>query len=84
MCLKEYIGEPILNPLISCPDMKTKYSIGITDLRHQLDHIISKGIHLFHENGNDPDNARLILILIKLREIELVGDGNKVIEVKII
>ena len=36
---KEYVGEPILNPFISYPDMKTKNSIGITVLRHQLDHI---------------------------------------------
>ena len=35
----EYVGEPILNPLISYPDMKTKYPIEIIDLRHQPDHI---------------------------------------------
>ena len=28
---KEYIGEPILNPFISYPDMKTKYPIEIRD-----------------------------------------------------
>ena len=28
---REYIGEPILNPFISYPDMKTKYGIGIRD-----------------------------------------------------
>ena len=39
---KEYFGEPLLNPLISYPDMKTKYSIGIIDLRHQPDHITPK------------------------------------------
>ena len=43
----EYIGEPILNPPISYPDMKTKYSIGIIDLRHQLDHIIPKNFNYF-------------------------------------
>ena len=36
---KEYIGEPILSPFISYPDMKTKYSIEIIELRHQSDHI---------------------------------------------
>ena len=60
---RDYIGEPILNPLISYPDMRTNYSIGITDLRHQLDHISSKGTQLFQESGTDPDNARLFLNL---------------------
>ena len=44
---KEYVGEPILNPLISYPDMKTKHPIGITDLRRQLDHITPKRIQIF-------------------------------------
>ena len=56
---KEYIGEPILNPLISYTDMKTKYPIGIIDLRHQSDHITPQKIQLIREYGTDPDNARL-------------------------
>ena len=36
---KDKIGEPILNPFIPYPDMKTKYPIEIIDLRHQPDHI---------------------------------------------
>ena len=35
--------------------MKTKYSIGIIDLRHQPDHIIPKKFQLFQENGTDPE-----------------------------
>ena len=31
---KEYVGEPLLNLLISYPDMETKYPIGIFDLGH--------------------------------------------------
>ena len=81
---KHYIGEPILNPLISYPDMKTKNPIEIIDLRHQSDHIIPKKIHIFHEYGTDPDNARLFLILIRRREIELISDGNKLIEIEVI
>ena len=81
---KEYIGEPILNPLISYTDMKTKYPIEIIDLRHQSDHITPKKIQLFHEYGTDPDNARLFLILIRRREVELISDGNKLIEVIVI
>ena len=81
---KEYIGEPILNPFISYTEMKTKYPIEIIDLRHQSDHITPKKIQLFHEYDTDPDIARLSLILIRRREIELISVGNKLIEVKVI
>ena len=59
---KESIGEPILNPFISYPDMKTKYPIRIIDLRHQPDHLIPKKTQVFLEYGTDPDNARLFFI----------------------
>ena len=39
---KEYIGEQLLSPFISYPDMKTKYPIEVIDLRHQADHITPK------------------------------------------
>ena len=81
---KEYIGEPILNPFISYLAVNTKYPIEIIDLRHQTDHITPKKIQLFHEYGTDPDNGRLFIILIRRREIELISDGNKLIEIKII
>ena len=81
---KEYIGEPILKSLISYLNMKTKYPIEIIDLRHQSDHITPKKFQIFHEYGTDPDNARLFLILIRRRETELISDGNKLIEVKVI
>ena len=80
---KEFIGEPILNPFISYRDMKTKYPIEILDLRHQPDYITPKKFQLFHEYGTDPDNARLFSNLIRRREIELISDGNKFIEVKV-
>ena len=81
---KEYIGEQLLSPFISYPDMKTKYPIEIIDLRHQADHITPKKIQLFLGYNADPDNARFYLILIRRREIELISDGNKLIEVKVI
>ena len=46
---KEYIGEQLMNPFISYPDMKTEYPIQIIDLRHQSDHITPKKIQLFQE-----------------------------------
>ena len=81
---KEYIGEQLMSPFISYPDMKTKYPIEIIDLRHQADYITPKKIQLFLEYGDDPDTARFFLILIRRREIELISDGNKLIEIKII
>ena len=41
---REYIGEPLLQSLISYTDMKTKYPIEIIDLRHQTDHITPEKI----------------------------------------
>ena len=64
--------------------MKTKYPIEIIDLRHQSDHITPIKIQLFHEYGTAPDNARLFDILIRRRENELLIDGNKLIDVKVI
>ena len=81
---REYTKEPILNPPISNPDKKTKNPIGTTDLRHQAYHITFKRIQLIQQHGTDPDNARLFLILINRREVELISDGSKLIEVKVI
>ena len=62
---KVYIGEELMSPFISYPDMKTKYPIEIIDLRHQSDHITPKKIQLFLEYGADPENARFFLILTR-------------------
>ena len=64
--------------------MKTKYPIEIIDLGHQSDHITAEKVQIFHEYGTDPDNARLFLILIRRREIEMISHRNKLIEVKVI
>ena len=81
---KEYVGEPIFHALISYPDLKTKNSIELIDLRHQPDHITRKKNQQFQEYGTDPDNAILSLLRFTRREIELLGDGNKLLEVKVI
>ena len=62
--------------------METKYPIGIIELRHQSDHTTPKKIQLFLEYSANPDNARLFLILSRRREIELISDGNKLMEIK--
>ena len=64
--------------------MKDKYPIQLIDLRFQADHITPKKIQLLEEYREDPNNARLYVILIRRREIELISDGKKLIEVKII
>ena len=64
--------------------METKYSTLILDFRHQPDHITPKKVQIVQEYGTDPDNARLFLILFRRREIKLISDGNKLIEVKVI
>ena len=63
--------------------MKTKNSLEIIGLRHQPDHKIPKKIQLFQEYGTDPNNARLFLILIRRRGIEMISNGNKLREVKV-
>ena len=55
---KDYIGEQLMSPFISYPDMKTKYPIEIIDLRHQSHHITPKKTQLLLEYGADPENAR--------------------------
>ena len=73
-----------MSPFISYPDMKTKYPIEILDLRRQSDHITPKKVQLFQEYSADPENANFYLIVIRGREVELISDGNKFIEVKVI
>ena len=64
--------------------MKIKYPIQVTDLTFQVDHIYPKKIQLFEEYRNAIVNGGLFVILIRRREIEMISDGNKLIEVKVI
>ena len=64
--------------------MKTKYPIQVIDLRFQVDNITPKKIHLFEEYRAAAANAKLYVILIRRREIEMISDRNKLIEVKVI
>ena len=81
---KKYIGEELVSPFISYPDIKTKYPIEILDLGHQPDHISPQKIQLIQEYSADTENAKFYLIIIRRREKELISDGKKLIEVKII
>ena len=84
MFFKEYVGEELLNTFASYPEIKSKYPIQVIDLRFQADHFTPKKIQLFEEYRENPSSARLFIILIRRREIELISDGNKLIEVKVI
>ena len=64
--------------------METKFSIEINYLGHQSDHITHEKFRLFQEYDADPENARLLLILLRRRAVELISDGNKLVEVKVI
>ena len=81
---REYVGEELLNPFISYPDMKDKYPIQVVDLRFQVDHITPKKIQLFEESRVDLADARIIVILIRRREMEMISDGNNLKEYKVI
>ena len=84
---REYVGDELLQLYITFPDMKYLYPIQITDLRHQVDHLSPKKIQLiqlFEEFSQDPANERLFLILIRHRQVEMISDRNKFIEVKVI
>ena len=55
LSFKEYVGEEKMTPFIPYPDMKTKYSIEVIDLRRQSDHLTPKKFQLFHEYSADPE-----------------------------
>ena len=73
-----------MQPYITYPDMKYFYPFQITDLRHQVDHLTPKKIQLFEKISEDPANERLFIILVRHRQVEMISDGNKIIEVKVI
>ena len=83
---QEYVGEQLMNPFISYTDMKNKYPIQVIDLRHQIDHISPKKIQLFEEYKKDPvyESKSLYVILIRHKQIEMISDGNKFIDIRII
>ena len=83
---KEYDGEELMNPFISYTDMKNKYPVQVIDSRHQVDHITPKKFQLFEEFNTDRPkvNATLFVILVTHRQIEMISDGDKYIESKVI
>ena len=60
------------------------FSFHVIDLRHQVDQLTPKEIQLFEENRNDTGNARIFFTLIRQKQIEMISDGNKTTEFKVI
>ena len=62
-----------MNPFISYPDMRNKYSIQLIDLRFQVDHITPKKFQCFEEYRDEParnpNKARLFVLLVRRKEI---------------
>ena len=83
---KDYVGEDLLILFKSYTDMQKKYIIQVIDLGRQVDNIYPKKVQLFEEDKNDPvyPNVSLYLIFIRHRQIEMISDGYKIIEVKVI
>ena len=75
-----------MNPFISYTDMKNKYPIPKIDLRQQVDHITPKKIQLFGEFNTDPASVSTLIfvIIIRHRQSEMISDGIKIKEVKVI
>ena len=64
--------------------MNNKYPIQVIDLRFPVDHNNLEKIQNFEEYRGATDNARLFVILIRHREIEMITDANKITEVTVI
>ena len=63
--------------------MKNFYPIQMTDLRFQVDQFTSKKIQLVKEFSEDPAKERVFIILIRHRQVEMISDGYRIIEVKV-
>ena len=83
---KGYVGEELMNPFLTYINMENKYPTQVMDLRHQVDHITLREIQLLQKNNTDPAtvNVRLLVILVRHRQIELISDGNRSIEIKVL
>ena len=63
--------------------MKSVYTFQVNDLKHQVDHITPKKIHLFGKHRKNPAIARVFKTSTRHGKIEMTSDGNKVFEVKV-
>ena len=64
--------------------MKNFYPTQVLDLRFQVDHKTEKNIQFFERFRNYPAKARILIILIRRREIKKFSDRNKIFEIEVI
>ena len=83
MFYKEYVDEEFLQSYISSPEMKNLYPIQITDLRHQFDHFTPEKNQLFEEFEDDHNMKRLLIILVRHRQVEMISDGKKLLKLEL-
>ena len=81
---KVYVGEPMLNPIVTYDKMKSWYPFEIINLRFQVDHVSPKKIRLFEEYDNNQVNTILNMISEKHREIKMISDGSKIIGIEVV
>ena len=81
---REYVGEELLNTFISYTDMKKKYPVQVLDLRFQVHHINTKKVQLHQEYRGAAKSARMFMIIIRHRDIEMFSDEKKINEVTVI
>ena len=81
MILREFLGEELLHHFIWYPNMKNKYPIQVIDMIFQVEQITLKKIQVLEEYKGNSRNARSFVLLIRLREKEMISDGNKLIEI---
>ena len=83
-----YVGEPLLNPFLTHPEMKSFCNNQSFDLGFQIGHIKPRKFRLFEKYSlfdpqNNNHNARLFAVLTRHREINLVSDGTKITDNKL-
>ena len=61
--------------------MKTNYPIQVIDLSFQVDHIIPKKFQVFDVYRGATRIARLFMIIVRHREIEMISDGIKITKI---
>ena len=83
----KYVGEPMMNPIITYDKTKRWYPFEISDLRFQVDHKSPKKNRFWKENCDNPVNTIIyiyicIIFLRKHKVIKMISHSYKVISVE--
>ena len=74
---EDYFEEELLTPFLSNTDMKSKNTIRLIDIGHQVNHKFPRKFQLFGEYQDDPTiiNARFFITKIRQRQNGIISDG---------